>query len=327
MATGTALFEHSYYIGSYIGGIMYGFELSVYFMILESLFRRGNKSSMHSKRFCAIYSTIMVLLTTIDVACNAVWGEEMWITYRDQPGGVAEYIKTKVSVGYETLGSVSVVGSVFMGDALLIYRLFLVYGRNLGVILVPTFAYIVGFVFPEALAIQQLVLAGKPHGDFFGKDSVRFAVAYYTITICLNIVVTIFICVRLFRLSRRFSSTLGRENGQVYGGAAAILIESAAPYSLLGMMYLVPFSLQYGTGILFGQLWSKMSGIAPLLIILRVVNGRAWSEDGTQIRTPLTFVPPDVTTIPSPLHSVAFLGQSQSSQTILEHLSSKHVSS
>lgn len=42
-------------------------------------------------------------------------------------------------------------------------------------------------------------------------------------------------------------------------GAASILIESAALYSLSGILYLVPFSLQYGTGILFGQIWSKMS--------------------------------------------------------------------
>lgn len=60
-------------------------------------------------------------------------------------------------------------------------------------------------------------------------------------------------------MSRRFAKSLGEENARVYTGAAAILVESAAPYSILGIMYLIPYSLQNGTSILFGQLWSKMS--------------------------------------------------------------------
>ncbi|KAF9562253.1 hypothetical protein CPC08DRAFT_634288 [Agrocybe pediades] len=300
----TVLFEHSFYIGSYMGGIMYGFEITIYFMIIRALFRRGNKNSSRSRRFSAIYSTVMVLLNTIDVSTNAFWGEDMWITYRDKPGGVSQFITTEVSVWYETWGSAAVVGSVFLGDALLIYRLFLVYGRRSVVVVFPIIAYIAGLV----LAIQQLVVAGKPDGDFFGLDSIKFAVSYYSITITLNIVLTVFICMRLSTMSKWFTNTLGKENGKVYSTAAAMLVESAAPYSILGLMYLIPFSRQDGIGILFGQLWSKMSGIAPLLIILRVVNGRAWSDDKTEhIRTPLTFRKDDdfvlANAVPAPANS------------------------
>ena len=64
----------------------------------------------------------MVLLSTINVACNAIWGEEMWITHRDDPGGVERYIETEVSVWYETLASAAVITCVFLGDALLVCR-------------------------------------------------------------------------------------------------------------------------------------------------------------------------------------------------------------
>ncbi|KAF8902250.1 hypothetical protein CPB84DRAFT_1679001 [Gymnopilus junonius] len=285
MVNATTLFEHSYYIGSYMGGIMYGFELAVYFMILQALFRKGSKNSASSRRFCATYSTFMVLFSTIDVACNAIWGEQMWITYRNIPGGVPAYIAARVSVWYETMGSTSVVCSVFLGDGLLIYRTYLVYGRRGAAVILPVLAYLAAF----GLAIEQLVVAGRPHGNFFEGESVKFATAYYSITISLNILLTISICVRLVRMSRRFARSLGQENGRVYTGAAAILVESAAPYSVLGLMYLIPYSLQNDTGILFGQLWSKMSGIAPLLIILRVVQGRAY-RDEILTKTPLAFI-------------------------------------
>ena len=143
MSQSTSTFEHSFYIGNYMGAILYGafifillfratrelltqrdvgFELTLYYLVLLGLFRRGNRNSATSRRFCSIYSTVMVLLSTINVSCNAIWGEEMWITHRDDPGGVAGYIETEVSVWYETLASAAVITCVFLGDALLVRR-------------------------------------------------------------------------------------------------------------------------------------------------------------------------------------------------------------
>ncbi|KAF8167193.1 hypothetical protein B0H34DRAFT_645238 [Crassisporium funariophilum] len=282
----TSQFEHAFYAGNFLGAILYGFELVIYFMILRALFHKGNKNTPLRRRFCAIYSTVMLLLSTIPLSCNAVWGSEMWITHREGPGGVPGYIQTHLSVWYQTLASSSVIAGVFLGDALLLYRLFVVYGRLRSVIAVPLLAYLVAF----GLAVLQVVLSGLPNGNFFGNEISKIGVSYYSITICLNIVVTILICARLFRISNVVADVLGREKAKVYTSVAAILVESAAPYSLLGIMYLIPYGLKSPLAILFGQLWTKMSVIAPLLILLRVVNGSAWRDDVmTRPRTPLAF--------------------------------------
>jgi hypothetical protein len=47
--------------------------------------------------------------------------------------------------------------------------------------------------------------------------------------------------------------------------------------------------MQVQVGILFGQIWTKMSVICPLLIIFRVVNGRAWKNNMPVTATPLEF--------------------------------------
>ncbi|KAF8812843.1 hypothetical protein BYT27DRAFT_7132223 [Phlegmacium glaucopus] len=283
MSPKTSAFEHSFYIGNYLGAILYGFELTLYSLILRGLFRRGNKNSPRSRRFCTIYSTVIVLLSTINVSCNAVWGEEMWITHREDPGGVQNYIKTQISVWYETLASSAIIACVFMGDALLLYRLFVVYSNRVAVIAVPLVAYITAF----ALAIVQVVISGEANGNFFGFDVVKIAAPYYAITISINIVLTILICIRLIRVSKYISNILGEEAAKVYTSAAAILVESAAFYSAAGIMYLIPYAMQLDLSLLFGQLWTKMSVISPLLIILRVVNGRAW-RDGVTV-TPIEF--------------------------------------
>jgi hypothetical protein len=91
-------------------------------MTLQGL-RTNKQNSPKSKRFFAIYSTILLLLLTVDISVNAVWGELMWINARSTPGGVFGYIATQTSVWYQTMGSTSVVAMIFMGDALLVRRL------------------------------------------------------------------------------------------------------------------------------------------------------------------------------------------------------------
>jgi len=255
-------------------------------VILDRIFKKNNQSSPNSRRFCVIYSTAMIMLSTINIACNAVWGEEMWIVHRDDVGGVPHFIATQESVWYQTLASTSVISCIFLGDALLIYRLFSVYGRSYAVIFLPTLAYIAGF----GLAMTQVIMSGLPRGNFFGGEAAKVATAYYVITVSLNIVLTILICSRLMRVSKRVASALGRGCAEVYISTAAVLVESSALYSAFGIMYLIPFALEAPIADLFGQLWTKLSVICPLLIIVRVVTGRAWMPDATVTsRTPVAF--------------------------------------
>lgn len=156
------------------------------------------------------------------------------------------------------------------------------------------------------LAVIQVVVSGEPDGNFFGIKTIEIGVSYYAISICMNIVLTVLICVRLLRVSKQISSVLDEEAASAYTSAAAILVESAAFYSASGIMFLIPYALQLQVGILFGQIWTKMSVrlfrilyytpssidfqvICPLLIILRVVNGRAWKDDILTTTAPLEF--------------------------------------
>jgi hypothetical protein len=131
----TAVFEHSYYIGNYMSGILYGVynlcpqpaisrpdvvhasgvELAMYFVTLQAC-----KLSRKKDRFFALYSTALLILLTIDISANAMWGEQMWITFRDAPGGPPAFIAQDLSVWYQIVGSSSVVVLIFMGDAFLV---------------------------------------------------------------------------------------------------------------------------------------------------------------------------------------------------------------
>ena len=94
-----------------------GIELMMYFSTLQYLYQR--LKSNQSWKFFFIYSTMLLILVTIDMATNAVWGEIMWIDKRDNPG-VPAFIVQDSSVWYQIFGSTTVIIMVFMGDALLV---------------------------------------------------------------------------------------------------------------------------------------------------------------------------------------------------------------
>lgn len=89
----------------------------MYFSTLRHLRRRA--LSRLSWKFFFVYSTVLFILITIDMAVNAVWGEIMWIDKRESPG-VETFIVTELSVWYQIMGSTTVVIMVLMGDALLV---------------------------------------------------------------------------------------------------------------------------------------------------------------------------------------------------------------
>ncbi|KAJ3574356.1 hypothetical protein NP233_g1829 [Leucocoprinus birnbaumii] len=130
----------------------------------------------------------------------------------------------------------------------------------------------------QAVAIIELAVSFTPGGSFFGGHTINFGIPYYSITIGLNIIITALICFRLLKMSRALGGVLGRESSDIYANVVAILVESAAPYSVVGIMFLIPYGLGSDTFIGFGQVWAKLTCLSPQLIVLRVVSGKAWKR-------------------------------------------------
>ncbi len=202
--------------------------------------------------------------------------------------------------------------ALIVGTIIQIYRLFIIYGSNFLVIIFPILIYIAAFSeypvairvnspshSPVVLAVLELVSSFSPGGFFFNGSAVNFGTPYYSLTIGLNVIVTALICYRLLSLSKLVKHTMGPENAKLYTSVASILIESAAPYSITGIIFLVPYARGDLVSVALGQVWAKCTVrhplmfeslqitslifahqcLAPQLIVLRVVSDRAWTRD------------------------------------------------
>lgn len=122
----------------------------MYFLTLGVLCRKMRASRRHL--FFFLLNTCFLILLTVDVSTNAVFGEIMFIENKEEP-------IISLSVWYQILGSASVLVMALLGDALLVslefchpysctiytfqlHRLWIIWGSRYYVILFPCLIYL-----------------------------------------------------------------------------------------------------------------------------------------------------------------------------------------
>ncbi|OBZ73320.1 hypothetical protein A0H81_06835 [Grifola frondosa] len=269
-----ALFQHSYYLAINFNDILYGVELVLYCMTMQILLQDTKRTT--SRTFFMFFSTVLLFLITIYMSTEAVFGEEMWIVNADYPGGSAAWFAANASVWYQTMGTTASVILNLFSDALLIYRCYILW-TDYRVIVFPSLLYLASL----GLGIVELFISGSPNGDFFAGEAAKLGTAYYTSTITLNITATCIICGRIIYLGRGIESTARGRHAARYTGTMSIVVESALPYSLSGIAFLVSYGMGSQISILFGAFYGMFTCISPQMIILRVIKGHAWTKDKT----------------------------------------------
>ncbi|KAG6902743.1 hypothetical protein C0995_012407 [Termitomyces sp. Mi166 len=108
-----------------------------------------------------------------------------------------------------------------------------------------------------------------------------FGTSYYVISLSVNIVITILITIRLLLYRRRMLNTLpdAVEQASDYVSLATIMIESAALYSVLSLIFIITYAIGNPLNQTFLTAASCGQQIAGFLIIYRVAQGRAWDQD------------------------------------------------
>jgi len=106
-----------------------------------------------------------------------------------------------------------------------------------------------------------------------------YGTSYYIISLSINIMLTILITIRLLMYRRIVTVSLSADHAKHYLSLAAILVESAALYSVLAIMFIVTYAINNPLNQIFLGVASAAQQIASYLIIYRLADGRAWSTD------------------------------------------------
>jgi hypothetical protein len=115
----------------------------------------------------------------------------------------------------------------------------------------------IDFLF-AAFAILVLLVWALP--DLPLPPSVQNGVPWVSLSVSLNIIVTSMICFRLLRMRALLRQVHGPETScRMYTNLAAMLVESAAPFTILGIGLLVTLAQNGPLLYAFGRVWNVFS--------------------------------------------------------------------
>jgi hypothetical protein len=90
----------------------------------------------------------------------------------------------------------------------------------------------------------------------FSGESIHLTVPRVSLSVSLNIIVTSMICFRVLRMRTIVREVLSPEMSRTYTSIVAILIESAAPFSILGIGLVVTAALELPLFLAFTYVWT-----------------------------------------------------------------------
>ncbi|KAJ2917551.1 hypothetical protein MD484_g2883, partial [Candolleomyces efflorescens] len=265
--------ERSNLIGLVIAGVIYGILFTIFVQCVLSL----RSSSAHKKKqamIFTVYSCIIFILATFGFAGNTKFVQMTYIDYRNFPGGPNDF----TFAFYTEFCNVFSIGSYvimnWFADGLMLYRFSVIYDRKPLLMIFPTMMYlaIVG------LSLGMLTYTLKPEEGFFGPTTIKIGTAYWSLSIGMNIIITSAIAGRLLKMRAQVRKLLGPNHASPYTSVVSMLVESAAIYTGWAIMFLVPFAREDTFQNFVLPSLGQVQGIAPLLIIFRVAQGKAWTS-------------------------------------------------
>ncbi|KAL1742407.1 hypothetical protein HDZ31DRAFT_66015 [Schizophyllum fasciatum] len=266
--------EQSRMNGMLTGSITWGIFFQLTVQSLVSLNRRAGRRAHRiptgRKLVLNAYVIVTFVLATIGFACNARYTEEIWIDRRGPGVNPTMLIQNEFDFWVNRLAIACYYVMGWIMDLLLLHRAFIVWDYNIFVVLLMSGLYLTTIT----TSVGVMVLAQR-HAVF---SHLGVQLAYLSLSVSTNIVFTLLVAGRLFSVRNRIRDTLGAEYSTTFGSVAATLVESSALYSFFGIIFIVAFALESNVQNLIFLAISHIQGIAQLLIILRVADGREYDR-------------------------------------------------
>ena len=92
------------------------------------------------------------------------------------------------------------------------------------------------------MGILTLFQASRPDASLWTHTTIQFSLPYFSISIALNTLLTLLLVGRLLYMSRKASRSLGQQHAATYISVASMLVESAAPYTITSLIFIITYA-------------------------------------------------------------------------------------
>lgn len=148
-----------------------------------------------------------------------------------------------------------------------LYRFFIIFDSKF----LPTIIPLAAYLSTIATSCVFLFELSQPLATINSTLSATFATVFWSLSIALNMALTAAICIRLLIQRRRIRGF----SDAPYGSISAMLVESAALYTVVAIIFLATFLRHSNVQVFALGVLAPAQCIAPMLIVYRVGNGQA----------------------------------------------------
>ncbi|KAF7290712.1 hypothetical protein MIND_01311900 [Mycena indigotica] len=197
-----ALVEKSFLDGYALGAVSYGILVILTWQTLYSFLSLPRTRMPWGLVLCACG---IFTLATIGFGSATKINEEAFIDDRAAPGGPSGFEVSSFASGVNMMGVIAYVVLSWLADGLVLWRFWLIWGSNYTYAVFPALMLLGSIVSSLALIVASFQLADS----FWAARSVQFGTAYWSLSIALNVLLTLLITGRILLIRRRIKRSLG----------------------------------------------------------------------------------------------------------------------
>ncbi|EJF63788.1 hypothetical protein DICSQDRAFT_101821 [Dichomitus squalens LYAD-421 SS1] len=233
------------------------------------------------------YATVLFLLATVGYCLQTWLNHRAFIIHRNADGGPYTYILS-TSRDAPSLATVAIyVVLNWCADGMLLYRFCCIFSSSIWANLMSA-AMLVSLIVVGSLCvpnISQLV------DNLWTNTTTIPSLAYLTLSLSINVVLSVAIIVRLCLYRRQtFSSRVAH----MYDSVVTMIIESALPYGIVALLTIVACGTSTPMQNALLPMLGQLQAIPPLVIMIRVKDYRI-SRDLAFTSTTIQFASPTAT--------------------------------
>ncbi|KZT08019.1 uncharacterized protein LAESUDRAFT_698085 [Laetiporus sulphureus 93-53] len=279
----TILAEETWLQGALLSNIVYGVELTLFAICFALLVKQVNRLDYERPVAFLTFITVIFILGTFFMGANDKFTQLAFVENRNYPGGPSKYENDMFWIPVDELGNVSFVIGNWLMDGLLVWRCMVIHS-SLHRPVLYSIMFLPCLMLLASVALGTVFLVQTSRSSPFG--AVNFTLAYFCMTLALNVVVTIFIVIRILAFRQRIKKVLGADHVSEYVNVAAILVESASLFSAFMILFIVPTALNSPVAQAFIGAVGQIQTVSSFLIVFRVATGKGWTEDtSTKVMT------------------------------------------
>jgi len=247
--------------------VLFSFYTVLFAVAIHVLFFRRSNKGKANQRLLQVYTVVMYLLSATHLIFNLIEVlEAIKLAETRTLEDAAAAVQSHATVPAQEFINVT---NAILADSVLIWRVWIVWGRRYVVVAVPSLllcgTVVTGYQFAHAFLTQ-------PNGaSIFTGGVIKFAPAAAALTLCTNILCTSLIAGRIWYMQRKILKAMGpadRDARRPYTKVLLMVLESGAVISATWLVILAVFPTESNALYIVYDGSAQITGMVPTIIIL-----------------------------------------------------------